>query len=163
MSDVHKFLFAGVFVAVSVTAAAADICKIVKWENTIGVLSGKDLLVTTSEKMNYSISSFQVDKKVYMYAAGFSCYEQGVKEPCRESNTPEGKCTELRADARDGKIFWQVKYQWRNMDVVRTIETGDFPGFKLTYDFEVTRDFQPRRIYLNSACRPGIFTPVPAI
>ena len=129
--------------------AQSDVFKFEKKSNYTAVYSGYNLLIAATAKGNYNISSLQYRHKPHMYFAGLSVYEKGVKKPCNESSTPAGKCTELLAEAKDGKTLWKVKYQWRNMDVIRTIETGDFPGFKLTYDIEVTKDFQPDRVYLS--------------
>ena len=142
-----KFFLIAMFPAL--LFAQGNIYKFEKKSNYSAVYSGYNMLIAATPKGNYSISSFQYKHKVHMYFAGLSVYEKGVKDPCNESKTPEGKCTELAAEANDGRILWKVKYQWRNMDVVRTIETGDFPGFKLTYDIEVTKDFQPDRVYLS--------------
>lgn len=149
MPALYEFLFAGILTMFSLTTAASAVCKIDKQAGFTGISRGKDLITTSSATKNYVISSFQLNRKTYLDFAGFSCYEKGVKEPCSEANTPAGKCTELRSEARDGKIIWKLKYQWRNLAVVRTIEAGKFPGFKLTYDIEVTRDFQADRIYLS--------------
>ena len=137
------------------TASAQGICQITKRDTHTAVYSGKDLVVATTAKGNYVISSIQVNHKPYMYFAGLTCYEEGVKTPCNEANTPAGKCTELKAENKDGKIVWQIKYQWRNMDVIRTIETGDHPGFKLTYDVTVTKDFPLSRIYMSLRFPPN--------
>ena len=145
----YKLLFAGFLTVFSLTAAASAVCKIEKQAGFTGIYRGKDLITTSSATKNYVISSFQLNRKTYLESAGFSCYEKGVKEPCSEANTPAGKCTELRVDAREDKIIWKLKYRWRNLAVARTIEAGKFPGFKLTYDIEVTRDFQADRIYLS--------------
>ena len=146
------FNFKKIFLAAFVPAALfaqGNIYKFDKKDNYTAVYSGYDLLIAATAKGNYTISSFQYKHKPHLYFAGLSVYEKGVKKSCSESSTPAGKCTELLAEAKDGKTVWKVKYQWRNMDVVRTIETGDFPGFKLTYDIEVTKDFQPDRVYLS--------------
>jgi hypothetical protein len=150
-----KKIIAGTAALLVFTASAQGICKIAKRDNHTAIYSGKDLVVATTAKGNYVISSIQVNHKPYMYFAGLICYETGVKTPCNEANTPAGKCTELKAVDKDGKIVWQVKYQWRNMDVIRTIETGDYPGFKLTYDVEVTRDFPLDRVYMSLRLPPN--------
>ena len=147
MHKIQKITLVFLLLAFAVSATAAEkFCKIAKRAGHTAIYSGKDMIITATAKSNYIISSFQKDHKVHLYFAGLSCMEKGVKAICNEANTPAGKCTELRAEDKDGKIFWQVKYQWRNMDVIRTIESGDYPGFKLTYDVEVTRDFNLGRL-----------------
>lgn len=144
--------FKKIFLAALIPAtmfAQGNIYKFEKKDNYTAVYSGYNLLITSSVKGNFNISSFQYKHKPYMYFAGLTVYEKGVKNFCNEKNTPAGKCTELLAEAKDGKTLWKVKYQWRNMDVVRTIETGDFSGFKLTYDIEITKNFHPDRVYLS--------------
>ena len=149
MSKFQKFMLAGIATAVTLTATAAGLCTIAKRDNHIALYNNDAMLVATAAGGNYAISSIQLKHRSFLYGLTFTCYEKGVKDPCSEARTPAGKCTELKAEAKDGKICWQVKDQWRNMEVIRTIETGDYPGFKLTYDFEVTNDFEFDKIYLS--------------
>lgn len=149
MSKFQKIMLAGLATAVSLTATAAGLCTIAKRDNHLALYNNDAMLVATAAAGNYAISSIQLKHKSFLYGLTFTCYEKGVKNPYTEARTPAGKCTELKAEAKDGKICWQVKYQWPCMDVTRTIETGDYPGFKLTYDFEVTRDFEFDKIYLS--------------
>ena len=148
MFKFQKIMFAGIAASIALSAVAG-VCSISKQTNHTGVYSGDDLLVTGAASGNYPICSFQLKNKIYLYALSFSCGEKDVKPHSTEANTPAGKCTELKAEAKDGKICWQIKYQWRNMDVIRTIETGNYPGFKVTYDFEVTNDFKVDRVCLS--------------
>lgn len=145
--EFKKIFLAALFPAV--LFAQGNIYKIEKQGKYSAVYSGYNLMITATASGNYSISSFQYKHKPYMYFAGLTCYEKGVKAPCNELKTPAGKCTELRAESKDGKIFWQHKFQWRNMNVIRTIESGSYPGFKITYDVEVTRDFTLDRLYFS--------------
>lgn len=146
MFKFQKFMLAGLATAVTLTAAAGSIAD---RGSHVALYNNNAMLVTTGAARNYAISSFQLNQKSFLFGLTFSCYEKGVKTPCTEAGTPAGKCTEVKAEVKDGKVCWQVKYQWRNMDVIRTIETGDYPGFKLTYDFEVTNDFEFDKIYLS--------------
>ena len=141
MFKFQKILFAGAAAAVTMTALASGVCKIDKRSGHTEVLSGKYRLVTSNAKGNFAVSAFSVDGKEYMYYTGLSIKEKGGKVTYNEANTPAGKCTELRADAQEGKIFWQHKYEWDFVNMIRTIETGDYPGFKLTCDIEVTHHY----------------------
>lgn len=149
MFKFQKILSAGAAAAVTMTALASGVCKIDKRSGHTEVLSGKYRLVTSNAKGNFAVSAFSVDGKEYMYYAGLSIKEKGGKVTYNEANTPAGKCTELRADAQEGKIFWQHKYEWDFVNMIRTIETGDYPGFKLTCDIEVMRDFEFERVCMS--------------
>ncbi|OQA84722.1 MAG: hypothetical protein BWY31_02294 [Lentisphaerae bacterium ADurb.Bin242] len=101
-----------------------------------------------AKKSNYIVSSLQMKQQVFLSRFSFLCQTSDGKTE-DERSVPAENVKETVRHKEKGKLTWVLESKWKFLNLKRTVALGDFPGVKVTYEFEVTEDFRPRRLYLS--------------
>ena len=147
MFSFNKACAAALFTAVSIfTLIANEPITVQKEANYSAITHDSFMMITGPAKSAYAISSLQQKGQIYLNHFCISCQTSDGKLET-ESKTPANRVKEIQLDVNKG--VWKVQYDWDNIIVIRTIEFGNYPGLKVTYDYEVKKDFKSKRIYCS--------------
>lgn len=97
---------------------------------------------------NYIVSSLQMKQQIFLSKFSFLCQASDGKTEDERSVPPENVKETIRQKEK-GNLTWVLESRWNFLNLKRTVALGDFPGVKITYEFEVTKDFRSGRIYLR--------------
>ena len=97
---------------------------------------------------NYIVCSLQMKQQVFLSKFSFVCQTSDGKTEEERSVSPENVKETIRRKEK-GNLTWVLESRWKFLNLRRTVALGDFPGARITYEFEVTEDFRSKRIYLD--------------
>lgn len=104
--------------------------------------------VLGTARSNYIISSFQYKGQIFLMGMRLVCQLSDTDVEW-ESSVPNNSSEELFQGEQNGEWRWTLLTRRKYLNVKRTLAAGDYPGLKVTYEFDVIRDFHSRRIFLN--------------
>ena len=99
-------------------------------------------------KTNCEVNSLQIKRQIFLSGISFICQRtDGQTET--EKTIPAGKIRETVRSSQNEMFVWSVESEWKFLNLKRTVTLGNFPGFKFTYEFDITEDFTLKRLYLK--------------